>query len=370
MTDALAFHLPEGRYFLSHSVGCLPQGARKCLEDYYLTPWANADENTWPAWLKTIDCFREAIGGVIGGVAASICPQPNVSAAFSSYLTSLPNDSRRKIVMHADAFPTMGFVVQGLADRGFELVLIDAGLAADDPGIWADHLTPDVVAAVITHVHSNTGVVSPVDDIAAICRARDISAIVDIAQSVGIVPVDVMNWNADAVVGSCVKWLCGGPGAAYLWVNPDRLDILAPDHIGWFSHADPFEFDIRSFRFADDARKFWGGTPSIAPYATALGSLQVLHEIGFDAIAAHNAAMKTQALDGLPSEQWLTSAPDKSGGTLCLTMPEKLADRAAATFTSAGCHFDRRGSTLRLSFHIYNTADDARHVRETLAGLL
>ena len=57
-------------------------------------------------------------------------------------------------------------------------------------------------------------------------RSRNIISILDIAQSVGIVPIDLKALNPDFMIGSSVKWLCGGPGAAYLWVNSDCLAYL------------------------------------------------------------------------------------------------------------------------------------------------
>ncbi|MEI9904840.1 MAG: aminotransferase class V-fold PLP-dependent enzyme [Asticcacaulis sp.] len=72
----------------------------------------------------------------------------------------------------------------------------------------------DVAAVIAMHVHSNTGVVAPVAAICALARQRGIVSIIDVAQSTCIMPVDPIVWGADALVGSCLKWLCGGPAPA------------------------------------------------------------------------------------------------------------------------------------------------------------
>lgn len=360
------FNLPTGPYLLSHSVGCLPKLAQTTLTENYLQPWSTSGGDAWSNWLGVLDAFCEELGSVIGGHGTDICPQPSVSAAFSNYLLSIPETERRTIVMHADAFPTMGFVVQALERCGFALRLIDAETPADEPAAWTPYLTSDVAAAVITHVHSSTGVVSPVAEIASLCRQRGITSIVDIAQSVGIVPVDVTSWHADVVLGSSVKWLCGGPGAGFIWIASDHINSLQPVNAGWFSHADPFEFDIRAFRFAAGTRKFWGGTPTVAPYALALGSLRALDAIGFTRIAAHNRALKKLVFDGLPDTDWLARKAVDLGGTLCLKPDETICTNVSKALTEAGCHFDQRGPVIRLSFHIYNDEDDARLVRQIL----
>ena len=288
---------------------------------------------------------------ILGGAAQDFCPQTNLSSGLTKYLMSLPKPgNRNKVLMHSEAFPSMGFVVSALERRGYELSLIPSQLPAHDPQVWADALDDQTACALITHVHSNTGVLSPVQDIVDICRAKAVRPLVDIAQSAGIIPIDLTAWNAAAVFGSCVKWLCGGPGAGFMWVNPIHIDELTPMDVGWFSHENPFEFDIRDFRYASGAKKFWGGTPSVAPYAAALGGIETITEIGVEAIRAHNIAMMKKVHPKVNTAVY--------GGTLCIP----VTDAQDAALKEIGCQFDRRGDIARLSFHIYNAADEATWV--------
>ncbi len=368
MTLRNRFSVPSGPYLLSHSVGCLPSGARDNLISGYLEPWANSGGDAWPKWLDAIEGFCAAISDLIGVEAYDICPQPSVSAAFTAYLTALPNRGRSKIVMHENAFPTMGFVVAGLRKMGLELVLIEG--EADDPTDWEQHINEQVQACLITHVHSNTGVISPVKGIADVCHKHGVFPVVDVAQSIGIVPVDPAAWGVQALFGSCVKWLCGGPGAAYLWVRPEHAATLEATNVGWFSHENPFEFDIRNFRAASGARKFWGGTPSVAPYALAAGSVNALSEIGLQQIRDHNLHLKTTALRGLENTDLTARPAAQSGGTLCLNLSDTQADILASKLAEASCHYDRRDNSLRLSFHIYNSEAEAELVNHLLEEVL
>ncbi len=342
------------------------------MQNAFIEPWATKAGDAWPNWLDTLEAFCGELASLFSVAPTDICPQPSVSSGFSHYLASLPrkkNDKRNKILMHADAFPTMGFVVAALKPRGFDLVLIDEAEPADDPAVWQRHLTSDVLAAVITHVHSNTGIVSPVADIAAQCRAAGVYSVVDVAQSAGVMVVSPADWGVDAVVGSCVKWLCGGPGAGYLWIDPGHASDLAPEHVGWFSHEHPFEFDIRSFRAIKTARKFWGGTPSIAPYALAHGSLKTLREIGYDTLRTHNLDLKKIALKGLPANQLMRRPPEAVGGTLCLELDPQKIETVIKRLKEENSHFDQRGTTVRLSFHVYNSTADANAVNGALKSV-
>jgi kynureninase len=358
------FLVPEGIYLLSHSVGCLPRSAEAAVQQMLLTPWAEHGGDAWPQWLETIDGFCAALAGLLGGRAEDYCPQTNLSSALTKYLCALPPDpSRNRVVMHESAFPSLGFVVQALGARGLTLDIIPADRSAADPDVWRTAMGDDVRAAIVMHVHSNSGVRSPVAELVPLFQASGAHVIVDIAQSAGVVPLDIGAWQADAVIGSCVKWLCGGPGAGFLWVNPDKLALLQPDHVGWFSHADPFAFDIRDFRYSSTARRFWGGTPSVAPFVLAKAGIETIAAIGIEAIAAHNRRCReiVEAHIG-PHSSFVPAA--QSGGTLCLTLPAERIVQATATLTANAVRFDQRGSTLRLSFHAYNSEDEALRVGE------
>ncbi len=354
MTDK-RFIVPNGIYLASHSVGAATVLGQQAHEKYFVTPWNRKAGEGWQNWLALIDDFCGELAGLLGGKADDFCPQPNLSAALTKYLTSLPAPkARNKIVMHSNAFPSMGFVAKALETRGYELSLIAPELPAHDPDVWSGALDHQTACALITHVHSNTGILSPTADIIRVCRSGDAFTIIDTAQSAGIIPIDLNAWNADVVLGSCVKWLCGGPGAGFMWINPSHIDELEPEDVGWFSHENPFEFDIRNFRYAAGARKFWGGTPSISPYAFALGGLRTITKIGVKNIRAHNIELMKIVHPGVN--------PAINGGTLCLP----ITDDVDAKLTAEGCQFDRRGDIARLSFHIYNTIDEAMRVSEIL----
>ena len=341
---------PGGTYLLSHSAGLLPKAARAEFDAHFFTPWAEKPGESWPLWLDAIDNFRKALAGLLGGRMADYCPQSNVSAALFALLSGLTLEKGRdRIVMSAHAFPSLGFVAQQAERLGFRFEILEGDPA--DIATWDAAMTSDLAVFVAMHDHSNTSVVSPVAEIAALARARGIFSLIDVAQSAGILPIDVAAWQADALIGSCLKWLCGGSGAGFLWCPHD----LRPLNVGWFSHENPFEFDIRDFRYAPDARRFWGGTPSVAPYVLATTGIRTISEIGVEKILNHNRALIAR-ID--PSER------SAKGGTLC-HKPLDM-EKTMAALTAAGCRYDRRVETLRLSFHIYNTEQDADIVASCL----
>ena len=346
-----------GPYFLTHSVGPMTRKGMEYLGEHYVGPWRDKGGEAWPYWLTVLDRFNGALSRLLGGAQDEFCPQANLSSAMTKYLLALPCQKKLKILMHGHAFPSMGFVLKGLASAGYELELIPAQLPANDANVWAERLTDDIDAVLITHVHSNTGVMSPVAEIAKIARARNIKVMVDVAQSAGIIPVHLPDWDADAVFGSCVKWLCGGPGAGWMWVNANGLSDLKPIDVGWFSHENPFEFDIHNFRYAASAKRFWGGTPSVAPYAAAFGGIETILDIGVENIRAHNLKLMQTVL---PEKDF-----SQNGGTICYDGGDN-ADRIETGLKAMNAKFDRRGNTLRLSMGINITDVNAIAVRDLL----
>jgi kynureninase len=355
------FHVPgPGPYLLTHSVGCLPKAAELALREQFLQPWSRLGGDAWEQWLAAHEAFREALAALLGGSAAEYCPQPNVSAGLAALLGSLPAPARARRVWVAaeDSFPSLGFVLQQARRLGFELRLIPRAHSPAAAQSWAEAITDEVGGALITDVYSNTGERAPVREIAQLCADRGALSIVDIAQSAGIVPLDVSQLGADAALGSCVKWLCGGPGAGFLWVRSSLIPSLDPTQVGWFSHESPFEFDIHSYRHAADARRFWGGTPAVAPFVTAAASLRVLQGIGSQHIWTHNRSLVVQFLESLPRRWREKLGAPPGGGTLCLDLGDELPV-ARTALAACGTRFDCRGAVLRLSFHLCNSAEDA-----------
>lgn len=362
------FHVPgAGPYYLAHSVGASPVVAAAALEAQFLKPWREQGGDAWPEWLVAIEGFRESIAAVIGGSAAEICPQPNVSAAFERYLGALPRvEGRHSILMAEESFPSLGYVAQAAVNQGYEVHFLPTGARVDDPATWEAAITEETAIVLAMHVYSNSGTIAPVADIARLAHAKGARVAVDLAQSTGIVPVAVRDWSVDAAVGSCVKWLSGGPGAGYLWVRQEDIATLKPKSVGWFSHENPFEMDIRDFRYAPDALRFWGGTPDVAPFVIAKAGIDTILGIGITAIRAHNEALQGHFREALERVRpnWIWPG-DTVGGTLCIDVGADK-ERILAAFAETGTRVDFRGSVLRLSFAAWNGLDGV----EATVGLL
>ncbi|MCA8888260.1 MAG: aminotransferase class V-fold PLP-dependent enzyme [Parvularculaceae bacterium] len=367
---ASLFHPPAGPYFLSHSVGLQPRRVAQIFAEDFITPWAAGDDRPWDDWLAAISRFRQALATVIGAKEADICPQTNISSGLTKVLHAIePRPGRRKVVLCDADFPTVGFVLAQAERMNMEIVWLQSGPHLANPDAWAAAFAGDVHLVHITHVFSNLGLKTPVAEIVRRAKAAGAITVVDVAQSAGAVRVEAGAWDCDFVTGTSVKYLCGGPGAAFLWVNPDIAKKCQPFDVGWFSHARPFEFDIRKFEYADGAARFWGGTPSVAPYAIARAGIEAIAAIGAERIEMANQSLIDDIVGRLPEDAVTSHVAAGERGSSFVIRPRRLADAHHALAEENIAH-DERADGLRFSVHLYNDERDADRLVKTLSAFI
>lgn len=349
------FHVPNN-YFLSHSVGCQLKTLPSFIQKSYFEPWQNSGGDAWPAWLDILNLFRTKLASYLGVKQSDICPQTNVSSALTKVLYSLPKRTERKtILLSPNDFPTIGFALKQAEKSGYLLRFVKGDIT--DVQNWKDAMDASVQLVHITHAISNTSQLLPVKEICALAREKEIYSVVDIAQSVGIVPINLGDWDADFSIGTSVKFLCGGPGACFLYVNSNINEQCEPIDVGWFSHENPFEMDIHNFKYAPDALRFWGGTPSPAPFTAALHSLQFWQKP-----ENKNASEITQTHLDLLSNTIPDAAlvsprnTNSRGGTLVVSPQKRLTLRTA--LADQNIKHDERKEGFRFSVHGYTPQDD------------
>lgn len=366
------FHIGDRRYFLSHSVGAQPVAFREAFDAGFSEPWRTEGFSVWDPWFEAVDRFRKGLAPLIGAKARDICPQQNVSSGIAKIIFSLPERARRrKIVLSEDDFPTVGFALGQARRMGYELVFLPGGERLADPDAWTPAFHDDVQIVAATQVYSNSSVLAPCAEIAKRARERGVFSMIDVAQAAGAVPVQLEEWGPDFAVGTSLKYLCGGPGAAFLWARSDAAARVAPLDVGWFSHADPFEFDIHHFEYAEGAARFTGGTPSIGPLAGATAGHAAIGAAGVNAIYAHNQALLDRLFDQLPESAIVSTTRAGARGSAAIIRPRDY-EACARDLADAGIVHDTRLGGVRVSVHLYNNEEDidalASVLREHVVG--
>ena len=346
-------------YLLYHSVGMFPDKGKligRALADFSAR-WGTPDDSQWTIALRARAQFIDSWRALIHADAGTLTNTENVTTALYTIINSLPVRHRaaRKILVAGDCFPSLHFVLAGMAQRhGFELHTVP--LRPGETWVREEdiiaHWTPEVGVALLTSVTSTASY--RCDLTALIEHGRRMGSLigVDITQSIGLFPFDVRASGVDFVVSTSLKWLGGTSGAGILYVRAPLLEQCLPELRGWFSQTDIFSWDLNGFRYAPDARRFDTGTPAVLACAGTLPALEWHAAQDASALLAHNRALSAQLLAagtelGLPAAS--PAEDGRRGGSTMLRLPVEKCAEVLAALRAEGVYADCRGSTLRLS---------------------
>jgi len=204
---------------------------------------------------------------------------------------------------------------------------------------------------------------SAIKDVKAIvARAHEVGALVllDCYQSAGTLPFCVEELGVDFACGGSVKWLCGGPGAAWLYVRPELQQRFAPRITGWFGNAKPFAFTMPAQSYAETIWRYAGGTPAIAALYQARAGAEIIARLGVEKIRAKSLRQTEMILARCLASGYQLGSPQRAherGGTVCFDFPG--ADKVAKELNRRRFFCDHRpGCGIRMSPHFYSTDEE------------
>ncbi len=349
-------------YLISHSLGAMPRATYDRLHEY-ADIWATRGVRAWAeGWWDMPVTVGNEIARIIGADPGTVVMHQNVSVCQSLVLSCLePTPQRNKIVYSELNFPSVMYVYEAHARDGnlqIEIVKSDDGITVPLDRMLAA-IDETTLLVPFSHVLFKSAFLQ--DAKAIINRAHEVGAMVvlDTYQSAGTVPFSVKDLNADFATGGSVKWLCGGPGAGYLYVRPDLQNTLEPKTTGWMAHEAPFAFDT-SLKYASNITRFLHGSPAIPALYAAISGYQIINEIGLEKIRAKNVR-QTNYLIGLAEEAGfkVTSPKDAAqrGGTI--TVAHEHAAAMAKELIRREFIIDYRpGAGIRISPHFYTTDNE------------
>ncbi|MFT0174391.1 aminotransferase class V-fold PLP-dependent enzyme [Paraburkholderia mimosarum] len=348
-------------WMMYHSVGVFP-GQQQAVTDAlarFTADWYASDDRRWSVGLQAREALLANWAKLIGAETAHVFGAQNVTDVFARFIDGLDDAALRgrTVLIAADCFPSLHFLLNGVAARrGFTLrtVPVRAGEAyvrdEDFVAAWDVH----VGLALITWVSSLTSKRVDLAALAAHARTTGSLVAVDITQGAGILPFDLREIPFDFVCGSTLKWLCGAPGTGLGYVAPHLLtSAVTPCVRGWFSQADPFNWNLDTFSYAPDARRFDTGTPSLLPFVASKPGFDWLLAQPHGELRAHNLLLSHLLIEITGSRGYALLSPrdDASrGASVMVQTPAHLDPQAVvAKLASQQILIDARGRTLRLS---------------------
>jgi kynureninase len=354
--------LDRTTYMISNSLGAMPRGVYDGMRAY-ADSWAERGVRAWEeGWWEMAVGVGDKIAPLIGAGPGEISLHQNVTltqAVISSCFDF--RGPRNKVVMVELEFPSIQYFYQEQRRHGARVEVIPT---PDDIRLDLDKLLAAIdettLLVPISQVLFRSSYV--VDACAIIERAHRVGAhvILDAFQAAGTIPLDVRRLGVDFAVGGVLKWLCGGPGVAYLYVREDLRAKLSPSLTGWIAHRRPFAFETGAIDPREDSFRYLNGTPHIPALYACQPGLDILNKVGIAAIRDKSMRMTARLMEGAKSRGWRVNTPEnpaERAGTVSVECPH--AYEVCRELLAREILVDYRPKAgVRISPHFYNREEE------------
>lgn len=366
--------LERTTYLINNSLGAMPRQVHGELETF-ARQWEERGVRAWhEGWWEMSATTGDLLAPLLGVRPGAVSMHQNVSVAAAIFLSCIDYPAERnKIVYEELNFPNVIYLLEGERRKGAEITVVPS-----DDGIGVP--TERLLAAIdertrlvpVSHTLFRSAWVQDAEAIARRCREVGAIMLLDVYQSTGAVPVDLEAWGVHAAVGGSVKWLCGGPGAGYLWVNPEIAGSLEPAFTGWQADEDPFSFRPGAIRYREEpAWRFLNGTPNIPALYSCRSGYRIVSGIGQKRIRERSLGLTSHLISAAEEagfEVRTPRDPKHRGGTVSIWHED--AERLCKELIAREIICDYRPKAgIRLSPHFYNHEGELDHAIRTLKEL-
>jgi kynureninase len=318
--------LERTNYLISNSLGAMPRGVYDALKGYADT-WATRGVRAWEErWWMLGAQVGDDLGALMNAPQGSVSTHQNVTTCQAVIASCLDFSGKRNKVVYTDMnFPSVMYFWEAQRACGAQVHMVNTDDGITVPtGRLLDAIDERTLIVPLSHVIFRSAFIN--DAAAIIEKAHRVGAYVllDTFQSLGTVPIDVQKLNVDFACGGVLKWLCGGPGVAYLYVRPDLGRKLEPRFTGWTAHQQPFNFETGPTKYADPPYRFMNGTPHVPALEAARPGIKIITEVGVKKIREKSQRQTARLIELADQRSWRVNTPrdpEKRGGTVSIDMP-------------------------------------------------
>ena len=351
--------LEDTTYLISHSLGAMPQEVYQAAHDY-ADAWGRRSVRAWEEqWWSLAFEVADEIGAILHAPTGSVSTHLNVTLCQAVVASCFDFSGPRNGIVYSDLnFPSVMYFWN--AQRGARVHMVPTDGVHVPLDKLLDAIDERTLLVPISHVVFRSSFLN--DARAIIEKAHRVGAYVllDVFQSAGAVPIDLQALNVDFACGGVLKWLCGGPGVAYLYVRPDLAQKLQPRLTGWFAHQQPFAFAPGSQTYSGQPSRFLNGTTNIPALYTARPGLTIVGEIGVEKIREKSQRQTARLIQSATRHGWRINSPldkEQRGGTVVIDMPR--AQEVCAELVKRNILVDfRPNAGVRMSPHFYTRDEE------------
>jgi kynureninase len=354
--------LERTTYLISNSLGAMPRGVYDRLRDY-AEAWASRGVRAWDeGWWEMAVSVGDKIGALVGAAPGDLSLHQNVTLTQAVIASCFDfRGPRKKVVMVDLEFPSILYFYREQQPRGarVEIVRSEDGIHIPLEKLLAA-IDERTLLVPVSYVLFRSACIQDAQAIVECAHRVGAHVVLDLFQAAGTVPLDLRALGVDFAVGGVLKWLCGGPGVAYLYVRPDLRPALHPTLTGWLAHKRPFEFEIGPIDRRDDAFRFLNGTPHIPALYACQPGLEIIAQVGIERIREKSIRQTTRLIEGGLAHGWRVNTPlnpAERAGTVSLDCPHaREVTRELLARDILVDYLPQAG--IRLSPHFYNRDEE------------
>jgi len=346
--------------FFSPALNSQAEMGKKSIE-FKQHPWTIDGEE---AFFNLPDKCRNEFAKIIADDSKNIAIVPSASYGINLAAVNLPVSAGQDIILLDEQFPSNVYAWQELAKRK-NLNIKTISKPAE--GSWNEHIldsiTSNTAIVSIPHSHWTDGCAIDLKAIGVKARQHNAALVVDATQSLGAKPFSISEIQPDFLIAASYKWLLGPYGVTFVYMNP-KWQQGSPIEFNWISRKDSDQLNALTQytdQLRDGAKGFDAGhSANILLLPMALAALEQINSWGVDNISASLAAYTTEICkraSELPNVSVLDAkerSPHFCGIRYDHGIDEKLIER----LQSENIHISVRGSSLRISPHLYNDQND------------
>lgn len=326
----------------------------------------------WRDWYAETDRVREAAARLLGAQPTEIAILKNTSEGLSFVAEGLHWNEGENVITTAMEFPSNWTPWRLLERRGVECRVAASASVGDIARLIDAHTRIVTVSSVAFH----NGFTADLDAIGALCAERNILFCVDAIQSVGVLPIDVRHSKIDFLAADGHKWMCGPEGAALFYVAAEKRDALQVLENGWTNIDRKGKFIGCPTDWLPDARRFEAGSLNTNGIYGLRAALELLLEIGIEAISSKALTIANRLADGIEHAGWSLDSPRPIRSAIVGTTPPIVENGASKSLLWYHRKLEEQGivcapreGMLRFSPHFYNDADEVDRVVSALRAL-
>jgi selenocysteine lyase/cysteine desulfurase len=311
--------------------------------------------------------FRTIAAQLLDGSADCIAIVPSASYGIATAARNVPVKKGQSILVLAEQFPSNYYPWQRQAEENSASLKIVPWPEDDD---WTaavlDSLTTDVAVAALPHVQWTSGGRLDLVRIGEACRKLGAALVLDLTQSLGALPFSVRDVQPDFAVAASYKWLLGPYSIGLLYVAPKWQGGI-PLEENWIQRANARDFAsliLYTENYDVGARRFdMGERSNFALLPAAMRAMKQLLEWEVAQISETAGALNRQLANAAADVGFSAPAePLRAPHYLALRRKEAIPKELPEMLAREKVFVSVRGSSIRVTPHVYNTAEDGERL--------